>query len=272
MTRKNTKLIIGLGNESSLIVQNTNTNAEKFCMNFSEVLYPKQEDLLKYGDTEEMIRDDDFWWCGEDIFDNFQEPVFKNLIKNKKAIVIVVSKMGQKEAGFTDALIRYAGNRRVVLILNKNQIEESLFKHFSKKCRVIDTFYTKEFQEKIYDKELNIKPKTSILEMEARLNMLFMKRIEEAVTRCTKGIKNLTKDEKTKIIDDARLEAERIISNARKNASEILSENELLKAVQKEAEKIKAQAVAECEKMKRKTMEECAEMKRKTLEEELWDK
>lgn len=265
MTRKNTKLIIGLGFESSLIVQNTNTNAENYCIDFSNVLYPKQGDLLKHGELDELLREDDFWWCGDDIFENLKTLILKKLTKDKKTIILVVAKMGQKEAGFVNAFIRYAEGKKVTLILNKNQIEESLYNHFCRLCNVVDAFNTAEYKEKVYDENYSIKPNTSILEMEAHLNMSFMKCIEEAVKRCTKGIKNLTKDEKTKIIENAHFEAERIISNARKTASEILSEHELLKAVQKEAEKIKELVVAECAEIKRKTLEECESIKEKAL-------
>jgi len=185
MQKKSTKLIIGLGFESSVIVKKAEGKAEKFCMDFNKVYYPRKKDLTKYKDNYNLIQEDDFWWCGEDIFENLKTPIFKKLIKDKKTIVLVVSKMGQKEAGFVDAFIRYAEDKKVVLILNKNRIEESLYKHFERKCKVVDAFYTVEYYEKVYNEDMSIKPHTSIIEMQAYLNMSFMKQIEDVFK--TKG-------------------------------------------------------------------------------------
>ena len=265
MFKKNTKLIIGLGLESSALVKKAESNAEKFCMDFTSVYYPESKDLIKYKDNYNLIQEDDFWWCGADIFENLKTPIFKNLIKDKKVIILVVSKMGQKEAGFTDAFIQYAEGKKVILILNKNQIEESLYNHFKRQCRIIDTYYTVEYQDKVYDENMNIKPHISILEMQGCLNMSFMKRIEDTVRHCAKGLRRLTQDEKTKTIEDAKEEAEKIIENARKTAAELVTESDVLKAVQKEAEKIKTEVIAECIKMREKTEEECKKMKDRAL-------
>lgn len=159
-------------------------------MDFNKVYYPRKKDLTKYKDNYNLIQEDDFWWCGEDIFENLKTPIFKKLIKDKKTIVLVVSKMGQKEAGFVDAFIRYAEDKKVVLILNKNRIEESLYKHFERKCKVVDAFYTVEYYEKVYNEDMSIKPHTSIIEMQALLNMSFMKQIEDTLKCCVKGIRN----------------------------------------------------------------------------------
>ena len=189
MQKKSTKLIIGLGFESSVIVKRAEGKAEKFCMDFNKVYYPRKKDLTKYKDNYNLIQEDDFWWCGEDIFENLKTPIFKKLIKDKKTIVLVVSKMGQKEAGFVDAFIRYAEDKKVVLILNKNRIEESLYNHFERKCKVVDAFYTVEYYEKVYNEDMSIKPHTSIIEMQAYLNMSFMKQIENVFKRNSKKIK-----------------------------------------------------------------------------------
>ena len=180
MQKKSTKLIIGLGFESSVIVKRAESNAEKFCMDFNKVYYPRKKDLTKYKDNYNLIQEDDVWWCGEDIFENLKTPIFKKLINDKKMIVLVVSNMGQKEAGFVDAFIRYAEDKKVVLILNKNRLEESLYKHFKRRCKVVDAFYTVEYYDKVYNEDMTIKPKTSILEMEACLNMSFIQCITNA--------------------------------------------------------------------------------------------
>lgn len=181
MQKKSTKLIIGLGFESSVIVKRAESKAEKYCMDFNNVYYPRKKDLTKYKDNDHLIQEDDFWWCGEDIFENLKTPIFKKLIKDKKTILLVVSRMWQKEAGFVDAFIRYAEGKNVILILNKNQIEESLYKHFTRKCRVIDAFYTVEYYDKVYNEDMSIKPHTSIIEMQAYLNMSFITQIEKVI-------------------------------------------------------------------------------------------
>ena len=179
MANNSTKLIIGLGFESSIIVKRAEGKAEKFCLDFNNVYYPRKRDLTKYKNNYNLSQEDDFWWCGEDIFENLKTTIFKKLIKDKKTIVLVVSKMGQKEAGFVDAFIRYAEDKKVILILNRNQIEDSLYEHFKRKCKVIDTFYTVEYYDKVYNEDKTIKPRTSIIEMQAYLNMSFMKKVAE---------------------------------------------------------------------------------------------
>jgi hypothetical protein len=183
MQKKSTKLIIGLGFESSVIVKKAEGKAEKFCMDFNKVYYPRKKDLTKYKDNDNLIQEDDFWWCGEDIFENLKTTIFKKLIEDKKTIVLVVSRMWQKEAGFVDAFIRYAEGKKIILILNKNPIEESLYRHFERKCRVIDAFYTDDYFDKVYNEDMSIKPHTSIVEMQAYLNMSFMKQIEDVFKR-----------------------------------------------------------------------------------------
>ena len=183
MANKSKRLIIGLGFESSVIVKRAESKAEKFCMDFNNVYYPRKRDLTKYKKNYNLSQEDDFWWCGEGIFENLKTPIFKKLTKDKKTIVLVVSKMGQKEVGFVDAFIRYAEDKKVILILNKNQIEESLYEYFERKCKVIDTFYTVEYYDKVYNKDVTIKPHTSIVEMQAYLNMSFMKQIEDVFKR-----------------------------------------------------------------------------------------
>ena len=187
MNNKNSKLVIGLGFESSIIVKKAESRAEKFCMDFNNVYYPRKKNLTKYKDNYYLSEEDDFWWCGEDIFENLKTPVFKKLIKDKKTVVLVVSRMWQKEAGFVDAFIRYAEGKKIILILNKNQIAEGLYRHFEQKCRVIDAFYTDEYFDKVYNEDMSIKPRTSIVEMQAYLNMSFMKQIEDVFKKDRKS-------------------------------------------------------------------------------------
>ena len=53
---------------------------------------------------------------------------------------------------------------------------------------------------------------------------------------------------------EAQQKAEKIIVDAQNEASRLLSESDVLRAVQKEAEKIKEQVIADCEEIKRKAL------------------
>ena len=55
---------------------------------------------------------------------------------------------------------------------------------------------------------------------------------------------------------EAQQKAERIIADAQAEANRLLSESDLLRAVQREAEKIKEQVISECDEIKRKAFEE----------------
>lgn len=53
---------------------------------------------------------------------------------------------------------------------------------------------------------------------------------------------------------EAQQKAEKIVLDAQNEASRLLSESDVLRAVQKEAEKIKEQVIADCEEIKRKAL------------------
>lgn len=55
---------------------------------------------------------------------------------------------------------------------------------------------------------------------------------------------------------EAQQKAERIIADAQGEANRLLSESDILRAVQKEAEKIKEQVISDCEEIKRKAVDE----------------
>lgn len=54
---------------------------------------------------------------------------------------------------------------------------------------------------------------------------------------------------------EAQQKAEKIIIDAKNEANRLLSESDVLRAVQKEAEKIKEQVISECEEIKRQSLE-----------------
>ena len=60
---------------------------------------------------------------------------------------------------------------------------------------------------------------------------------------------------------EAQQRAEKVVADAQAEANRLLSESDLLKAVQREAEKIKEQVITDCEEIKRKAMDEAVRIK-----------
>ena len=68
---------------------------------------------------------------------------------------------------------------------------------------------------------------------------------------------------------EAQQRAEKIVSDAQAEANRLLSESDLLRAVQREAEKIKEQVIADCEDIKRKALEEADAVRNQAIDEAL---
>ena len=68
---------------------------------------------------------------------------------------------------------------------------------------------------------------------------------------------------------EAQQKAEKIIADAQSEANRLLSEYDLLRAVQKEAEKIKEQVIEDCEEIKRKAVEEADAIRNQAMDEAL---
>ena len=66
---------------------------------------------------------------------------------------------------------------------------------------------------------------------------------------------------------EAQQRAEKVISDAQAEANRLLSESDLLRAVQKEAEKIKEQVIADCEDIKRKALDEAESIRMQAADE-----
>lgn len=66
---------------------------------------------------------------------------------------------------------------------------------------------------------------------------------------------------------EAQQRAEKTISEAQAEANRLLSESDLLRAVQREAEKIKEQVITDCEDIKQKALEEANAMRSQALDE-----
>lgn len=66
---------------------------------------------------------------------------------------------------------------------------------------------------------------------------------------------------------EAQQKAEKIIVDAQNEANKLLSESDILRAVQKEAEKIKEQVIADCEDIKRKALEDAENVRIQAADE-----
>lgn len=66
---------------------------------------------------------------------------------------------------------------------------------------------------------------------------------------------------------EAQQKAEKIISDAQTEANRLLSESDLLRAVQREAEKIKEQVINDCEEIKHKALEEADVVRMQSVDE-----
>ena len=66
---------------------------------------------------------------------------------------------------------------------------------------------------------------------------------------------------------EAQQKAEKIIADAQGEANRLLSESDILRAVQKEAEKIKEQVINDCEEIKRKAMDEADAIRMQAMDE-----
>ena len=68
---------------------------------------------------------------------------------------------------------------------------------------------------------------------------------------------------------EAQQRAEKVIADAQAEANRLLSESDLLRAVQREAEKIKEQVIADCEDIKRKAIDEAEALRSQAIDEAL---
>lgn len=66
---------------------------------------------------------------------------------------------------------------------------------------------------------------------------------------------------------EAQQRAEKIIADAQAEANRLLSESDLLRAVQREAEKIKEQVIADCEDIKRKALDDADAIRAQAADE-----
>jgi len=68
---------------------------------------------------------------------------------------------------------------------------------------------------------------------------------------------------------EAQQKAEKIVIDAQNEANRLLSESDVLRAVQKEAEKIKEQVIADCEEIKRKALDDAENVRIQAADESI---
>ena len=68
---------------------------------------------------------------------------------------------------------------------------------------------------------------------------------------------------------EAQQRAEKVVADAQAEANRLLSESDLLRAVQREAEKIKEQVITDCEDIKRKAVDEAEALRSQAIDEAL---
>ena len=66
---------------------------------------------------------------------------------------------------------------------------------------------------------------------------------------------------------EAQQKAEKIVADAQAEANRLLSESDLLRAVQREAEKIKEQVITDCEDIKRKAVDDAENLRLQAADE-----
>lgn len=66
---------------------------------------------------------------------------------------------------------------------------------------------------------------------------------------------------------EAQQKAEKIVADAQAEANRLLSESDLLRAVQREAEKIKEQVIADCEEIKHKAIDDAENLRAQAMDE-----
>lgn len=66
---------------------------------------------------------------------------------------------------------------------------------------------------------------------------------------------------------EAQQKAEKVVADAQAEASRLLSESDLLRAVQREAEKIKEQVITDCEEIKHKALDEAESLRAQAIDE-----
>ena len=120
--------------------------------------------------------------------------------------------------------------------------------------------------EEVLDKGLPLLPNLSVVKKDVVVDIL--DKLYAALPDEIKEARSLLR-RKDELQYEAQQRAEKIIADAQAEANRLLSESDLLRAVQREAEKIKEQVITDCEDIKRKALEEADAVRNQAIDEAL---
>ena len=120
--------------------------------------------------------------------------------------------------------------------------------------------------EEVLDKGLPILPNLSVVKKDIVVDIL--DKLYAALPDEIKEARSLLR-RKDELQYEAQQRAEKIVADAQAEANRLLSESDLLRAVQREAEKIKEQVINDCEDIKRKALEDADAVRNQAIDEAL---
>ena len=123
-----------------------------------------------------------------------------------------------------------------------------------------------ELEEALDKKGFSLLPNLTIVKRDTVVNIL--DKLYAALPDEIKEARALLR-RKDELQYEAQQRAEKIVSDAQAEANRLLSESDLLRAVQREAEKIKEQVITDCEDIKRKSYEEADAVRNQAIDEAL---
>lgn len=120
--------------------------------------------------------------------------------------------------------------------------------------------------EEFLDKGIPLLPNLAVVKKDVVLDIL--DKLYAALPDEIKEARSLLR-RKDELQYEAQQRAEKIVADAQAEANRLLSESDLLRAVQREAEKIKEQVISDCEDIKRKALEEADTVRNQAIDEAL---
>jgi len=120
--------------------------------------------------------------------------------------------------------------------------------------------------EEVLDKGLPLLPNLSVVKKDVVVDIL--DKLYAALPDEIKEARSLLR-RKDELQYEAQQRAEKIVADAQAEANRLLSESDLLRAVQREAEKIKEQVITDCEDIKRKALDEADAVRNQAIDEAL---
>jgi len=118
--------------------------------------------------------------------------------------------------------------------------------------------------EEVLDKGLPLLPNVAVVKKDVVVDIL--DKLYAALPDEIKEARSLLR-RKDELQYEAQQRAEKVVADAQAEANRLLSESDLLRAVQREAEKIKEQVIADCEDIKRKALEEADAVRNQAVDE-----